>query len=135
MNETMMMELTKFLSIHKDDINKNNFKQIYVAAYNDKYGNSFVRELTNMFVKADLDFYEDREQCLYEMLSDICYNAVVEGGLNLHRELDEEPNWFGYTIFEVIDFLDQISHEEHVQLNPIDDTIYHNAPNYFITEL
>ena len=67
------------------------------------------------------------------MLENICQEALLGGEHNLHRALANENNWYGFDIYNVIDFLEQMSYNLGVRLEPIDDRIY-KAPNYFIHE-
>lgn len=122
-----------FIEDNIDLIDAGNYESVYITAYENMYDNSFVRELTQAFDKAGIDVFEARESLLYKMLEEICADAVIGGENNLHRALDNENNWYGYDIFNVIDFLEQMSYNLGVRLEPIDDRIY-KAPNYFICE-
>ena len=122
-----------FIEDNIDLIDAGNFEAVYIAAYENVYDNSFVRELTQAFDKAGIEVFEAREALLYKMLEEICADAVTDGENNLHRALDNENNWYGYDIFNIIDFLEQMSYNLGVRLEPIDDRIY-KAPNYFIYE-
>jgi hypothetical protein len=114
-------------------IESDDFIAVYNKAYDDMYDNQFVRELTTVFEQAGLDVYEAREDRLYNMLAAICELALMGGETNLHRLLDNENNWYGYDIYNVIDFLEQMQYNLGVKLVPIDDSIF-KAPNYFIME-
>lgn len=120
----------------EDNINlieTDQFEELYRTAYLDMYDNAFVRELTQVLDKAGIDVFEAREALLYKMLEAICIDAITDGENNLHRALDNENNWYGYDVYNVIDFLEQMSYNLGVTLMPIDDKIY-KAPNYFIYE-
>jgi hypothetical protein len=120
----------------EDNINlieSNDFIQVYNKVYDDMYDNQFVRELTRAFEQAGLDVYEAREDRLYNMLEAICEIALIGEENNLHRLLDNENNWYGYDIHNVIDFLEQMQYNLGVKLVPIDDYVF-KAPNYFIVE-
>ena len=120
-----------FIEDNIDLIDAGNFETVYIAAYENMYDNAFVRELTQAFDKAGIEVFEAREALLYKMLEEICADAVTDGENNLHRALDNENNWYGYDIYNVIDFIEQMSYNLGVSLEPIDDRIY-KAPNYFI---
>ena len=122
-----------FIEDNIDLIDAGNFEAVYVNAYENMYDNAFVRELTQAFDKAGIEVFEAREALLYTMLENICQEALIGGENNFHRALDNENNWYGYDIFNVIDFLEQMSYNLGVRLEPIDDRIY-KAPNYFIHE-
>ena len=122
-----------FIEDNIDLIDVGNFEAVYVNAYANMYDNAFVRELTQAFDKAGIEVFEARKALLYKMLEEICTDAVTDGENNLHRALDNENNWYGYDIFNIIDFLEQMSYNLGVKLEPIDDRIY-KAPNYFIYE-
>ena len=114
-------------------IESEDFIKVYDKVYEDMYDNQFARELTQVFRDAGLDIDECREDRLYNMLEEICKEALTGGELNLHRLLDNESNWYGYDIYNVIDFLEQMQYNLGVKLVPIDDRIF-KAPNYFIME-
>ena len=114
-------------------IDADNFVEVYNIAYDNMYDNQFVRDLTRVFEQAGLDVYEAREDRLYNMLEVICEEALTGGETNLHRLLDNENNWYGYDIHNVIDFLEQMQYNLGVRLVPIDDYVF-KAPNYFIVE-
>lgn len=114
-------------------IESEDFIKVYDKVYDDMYDNQFARELTQVFRNAGLDIDECREDRLYNMLEGICEEALTGGETNLHRLLDNENNWYGYDIYNVIDFIEQMSYNLGVSLEPIDDRIY-KAPNYFIHE-
>ena len=97
------------------------------------YDNKFARELTNVFNQAGLDVYEARKDRLCNMFERICEEALTGGETNLHRLLDNENNWYGYDIYTVIDFLEQLQYNLGVKLVPTTDRIF-RAPNYFIME-
>ena len=112
-------------------IESEDFIKVYDKVYDDMYDNQFARELTQVFRNADLDIDECREDRLYNMLEGICEEALTGGEVNLHRLLDNENNWYGYDIHNVIDFLEQMQYNLGVKLVPIDDRVF-KAPNYFI---
>lgn len=114
-------------------IESEDFIAVYNRAYEDMYDNQFVRELTQVLETAGLDVYEAREDRLYNMLEEICEKALTGGETNLHRLLDNENNWYGYDIYNVIDFLEQMQYNLGVKLVPTSDRIF-RAPNYFIME-
>jgi hypothetical protein len=114
-------------------IDAGEFIAVYNKAYEDMYDNQFVRELTRVFQQAGLDVYEARENRLYNMLAAVCGIALMGGENNLHRLLDNENNWYGYDIYNVIDFFEQMQYNLGVKLVPIDDYVF-KAPNYFIVE-
>ena len=114
-------------------IESEDFIAVYNKAYADMYDNQFVRELTQVFEQAGLDMYDDRENLLYKMLEEFCEVALTGGENNLHRLLENQNNWYGYDIYSVIDFLEQIQYNLGVKLVPTDDHIF-KAPNYFIVE-
>ena len=114
-------------------IESEDFIKVYDKVYEDMYDNQFARELTQVFRDAGLDIDECREDCLYNMLEDICGEALTGGEINLHRLLDNENNWYGYDIYNVIDFLEQMQYNLGVKLVPTRDRIF-RAPNYFIME-
>lgn len=116
-----------------DLIDAGNYESVYITAYENMYDNAFVRELTQAFDRAGIEVFEARESLLYKMLEDICTEAITGGENNLHRALDNENNWYGYDIYNVIDFLEQMQYNLGVKLVPIDDHIF-KAPNYFIME-
>ena len=122
-----------FIEDNIDLIDAGNFEDVYVNAYRDMYDNDFVRQLTQAFDKAGIEVFEARESLLYQMLEDICIEATTGGENNLHRALDDENNWYGYDIYNIIDFFEQMSYNLGVRLERIDDKIY-KAPNYFIHE-
>jgi hypothetical protein len=122
-----------FIEDNIDLIDADDFIAVYNKAYEDMYDNQFVRELTRAFEKAGLDVYEAREDRLYNMLEEICEEALTGGENNLHRLLDNENNWYGYDVYNVIDFLEQMQYNLGVKLVPITDRIF-TAPNYFIME-
>lgn len=109
------------------------FIAVYNKAYENMYDNQFVRDLTRVFEQAGLDMYEAREDRLYNMLEKICEEALTGEENNLHHLLDEENNWYGYDIYNVIDFLEQMQYNLGVKLIPTNDRIF-RAPNYFIVE-
>lgn len=120
----------------EDNINlieSEDFIAVYNKAYDDMYDNKFVRDLTRVFEQAGLDVYDAREDRLYNMLGAICELALGGGETNLHRLLDNENNWYGYDIYNVIDFLEQIQYNLGVKLVPTTDRIF-RAPNYLIME-
>ena len=114
-------------------IESEDFIKVYDKVYEEMYDNQFVRELTRAFEQAGLDVYEAREDRLYTMLEEICEEALTGGEINLHRLLDNENNWYGYDIYNVIDFLEQMQYNLGVKLIYIDDRIF-KAPNYIIVE-
>ena len=114
-------------------IESEDFIAVYNKAYENMYDNKFVRDLTRVFEQAGLDMYEAREDRLYNMLEEICEEALTGGEHNLHRLLDNENNWYGYDIYNVIDFLEQMQYNLGVKLIPTNDRIF-RAPNYFIME-
>ena len=114
-------------------IESEDFIKVYDKVYDDMYDNQFARELTQVFRNAGLDIDECREDRLYNMLSAICEMALSGGETNLHRLLDNENNWYGYDIYNVIDFLEQLQYNLGVKLVPTSDRIF-RAPNYFIVE-
>lgn len=114
-------------------IESEDFIKVYDKVYDDMYDNQFARELTMAFDKAGLNVYEAREDRLYNMLEGICEEALTGGEVNLHRLLDNENNWYGYDIYNVIDFLEQMQYNLGVKLVPTTDRIF-TAPNYFIME-
>ena len=116
------------------DLIETDLQQFYHNLYIQLYNNGFVRKITEALEYAKIDTSFVRQACLYSLFEDICSEAVTGGEQNLHRLLDNEPNWFGYTIEEVIDQLKQDSFNLAVDLIPIDDKIF-NAPNYIIKEL
>lgn len=122
-----------FIEDNIELIDSEKFEDVYNNAYNNMYDNLFVRELTRAFDQAGIDVFEAREALLYEMLENICREAISGGENNLHRALDNENNWYGYDIHNVIDFIEQMSYNLGILLDPIDDRIY-KAPNYFIYE-
>ena len=129
----MTNAIKAFIEDNIDLIDAENFEAVYIIAYENMYDNAFVRELTQAFDKAGIEVFEAREALLYKMLEDICSEAITGGEINLHRALDNENNWYGFDIHNVVDFLEQMSHNLGVSLLPIDDRIY-KAPNYFIYE-
>lgn len=114
-------------------IESEDFIAVYNKAYEDMYDNKFVRELTKVFDQAGLDVYEARIDRLCNMFEEICQEALTGGENNLHRLLDNENNWYGYDIYNVIDFLEQMQYNLGVKLVPTTDRIF-RAPNYFIME-
>ena len=130
---TMNNAVKAFIEDSIDLIDGGNFEAVYVNAYENMYDNTFVRELTQAFDKAVIEVFEAREALLYKMLEDICSEALTGGEVNLHRALDNENNWYGFDVHNVVDFLEQMSHNLGVKLVPIDDYVF-KAPNYFIME-
>ena len=122
-----------FIEDNIDLIDADDFIAVYNKAYEYMYDNQFVRELTRAFEQAGLDVYEAREDRLYNMLEEICEEALTGDENNLHRLLDNENNWYGYDIYNVIDFLEQMQYNLGIKLIPVDDPIF-KAPNYFIVE-
>lgn len=114
-------------------IESEDFIKVYDKVYEDMYDNKFARELTQVLESAGLDVYEAREDRLCNMLEEICEEALTGGENNLHRLLDNENNWYGYDIYNVIDFLEQMQYNLGVKLVPTTDRIF-RAPNYFIME-
>lgn len=114
-------------------IESEDFIKVYDKVYEDMYDNQFARELTQVFRNAGLDVDECREDRLYNMLEEICEEALTGGEINLHRLLDNENNWYGYDIYNVIDLLEQIQYNLGVKLVPIGDRVF-KAPNYLIME-
>ena len=114
-------------------IESEDFIKVYDKVYDDMYDNQFARELTQVFRNAGLDIDECREDRLYNMLEEICEEALTGGEINLHRLLDNENNWYGYDIYNVIDFLEQMQYNLGVKLVPIGDRVF-KAPNYLIME-
>lgn len=114
-------------------IESEDFIKIYDKVYEDMYDNKFARELTNVFNQAGLDVYEARKDRLCNMYERICEEALTGGETNLHRLLDNENNWYGYDIHDVIDFLEQFQYNLGVKLVPTSDRIF-RAPNYIIVE-
>lgn len=114
-------------------IDAGEFTAVYNKAYENMYDNQFVRDLTRVFEQSGIDVYEAREDRLYNMLEEICEEALTGGEINLHHLLDNENNWYGYDIYNVIDFLEQMQYNLGVKLVPINDRIF-TAPNYFIVE-
>lgn len=114
-------------------IESEDFIKVYDKVYNDMYDNQFARELTQVFKNADLDIEDCREDRLYNMLEAICELALGGDENNLHRLLDNENNWYGYSIYDVIDFFEQLQYNLGVRLVPVDDRIF-KAPNYIIVE-
>ena len=114
-------------------IESEDFIKVYDKVYEDMYDNQFARELTQVFRNAGLDVDECREDRLYNMIEEICEEALTGGENNLHRLLDNENNWYGYDIYNVIDFLEQMQYNLGVKLVPIDDYVF-KAPNYLIME-
>ena len=114
-------------------IESEDFIKVYDKIYEDMYDNQFARELTQVFRNAGLDVDDCREDRLYNMLEEICEEALTGGEINLHRLLDNENNWYGYDIYNVIDFLEQMQYNLGVKLVPTTDRIF-RAPNYFIME-
>ena len=114
-------------------IESEDFIKVYDKVYDDMYDNHFAIELTQVFRDAGLDIDECREDRLYNMLEKICEEALTGPEINLHRLLDNENNWYGYDIYNVIDFLEQIQYNLGVKLVPITNRIF-RAPNYFIME-
>lgn len=112
-------------------IESEDFIKVYDKVYDDMYDNQFARELTQVFRDAGLDIDECREDRLYNMIEEMCEEALTGGEINLHRLLDNENNWYGYDIYNVIDFLEQMQYNLGIKLVPIDDRIF-KAPNYFI---
>ena len=115
-------------------IESEDFIKVYDKVYDDMYDNQFARELTQVFRDAGLDIDECREDRLYNMLEAICEIALVGDETNLHRLLDNENNWYGYDIHNVIDFLEQMQYNLGVKLVPIEDRVF-KAPNYLIMEI
>ena len=122
-----------FIEDNIDLIDADDFISVYNKAYEDMYDNQFVRELTRSFEQAGLDVYDAREDRLYNMLEEICEEALTGGEINLHRLLANENNWYGYDIYNVIDLLEQMQYNLGVKLVPIDDRVF-KAPNYIIVE-
>lgn len=122
-----------FIEDNIDLIDAEDFIAVYNKAYDDMYDNQFVRDLTRAFRAADLDIEDCREDRLYNMLEAICEIALGGGDNNLHRLLDNENNWYGYSIHDVIDFFEQLQYNLGVKLIPVDDRIF-KAPNYIIVE-
>lgn len=114
-------------------IESGDFIKVYDKVYYDMYDNQFARELTKVFRAADLDIEDCREDRLYNMLEGFCDSALTDGENNLHRLLDNENNWYGYSIHDVIDFFEQLQYNLGVKLIPVDDRIF-RAPNYIIVE-
>lgn len=114
-------------------IESEDFIKVYDKVYEDMYDNQFARELTQVFRNAGLDIDDCREDRLYNMLEEICEEALTGGEINLHRLLDNENNWYGYDIYNVIDFLEQMQYNLGVKLVPIGDKVF-KAPNYLIME-
>lgn len=114
-------------------IESEDFIKIYDKVYEDMYDNKFAKELTNVFNQAGLDVYEARKDRLCNMFERICEEALTGGETNLHRLLDNENNWYGYDIYNVIDFLEQLQYNLGVKLVPTRDRIF-RAPNYIIME-
>ena len=112
-------------------IESEDFIAVYNRAYENMYDNKFVRDLTRVFEQAGLDVYEAREDRLYNMLEEICEEALTGDENNLHRLLDNENNWYGYDIYNVIDFLEQMQYNLDVKLIPTNNRIF-RAPNYLI---
>ena len=122
-----------FIEDNIDLIESEDFIAVYNKAYENMYDNHFVRDLTQVFEQAGLDVYEAREDRLYNMLEEICEEALTGEENNLHRLLDNENNWYGYDVYNVIDFLEQMQYNLGVKLVPIDDRVF-KAPNYLIME-
>lgn len=122
-----------FIEDNIDLIDTEDFIGVYNKAYEDMYDNQFVRELTIAFEQAGLDVYEARKDRLCNMLEEICEEALTGGEINLHRLLDNENNWYGYDIYNVVDFFEQFQYNLGVNLVPTSDRIF-KAPNYLIVE-
>ena len=116
------------------DVIETDLYEFYNNLYTQLYNNGFVRRLTEVLQEAGINTTQVREDCLYDLFEEISSEAITGGAQDLHRLLDDEPNWFGYTIEEVIDLLKQNSFNLGIQLIPNDDKIF-NAPNYTVTEL
>lgn len=116
------------------DVIETDLYEFYNNLYRQLYNNGFVRRLTEVLQEAGINTTQVREDCLYDLFEKISSEAITSGAQDLHRWLDDEPNWFGYTIEEVIDLLKQNSFNLGIQLIPNDDKIF-NAPNYTVTEI
>ena len=114
-------------------IESDDFIKVYDKVYEYMYDNQFARELTQVFRDAGLDIDECREDRLYNMLENICKEALTGSENNLHRLLDNENNWYGYDIYNVIDFFEQLQYNLGVKLVPTNNRIF-RAPNYLIME-
>lgn len=130
----MTNEVKAFIEDNITLIESGDFIKVYDKVYNDMYDNQFATELTKVFKKADLNIDDSREDRLYELLERICEEATSGGENNLHRLLDNENNWYGYSILDVIIFLEQLTYNLNVQLEPINDRIF-RAPNFIILPL
>ena len=117
-------------------IESGDYIKMYDLIYESMYDNQFVRELTNVLIKAgiDEDLLECRDDRVLEMIENICREAISGGESDLHRALDEENNWYGLSIHDIIDVFTQLSYNLGVNLLPNDDKIF-KAPNYWIVEL
>lgn len=116
------------------DVIETDLYEFYNNLYRQLYNNGFVRKLTETLEQANIDTDYAREACLYDLFEEISSEAITGGEQDLHRLLDNEPNWFGYTIEEVINLLEHNSFNLGIQLIPNDDKIF-NAPNYTVTEI
>ena len=132
-NSNLSSAVKAFIEDNIDLIDAEDFIAVYNKAYDDMYDNQFVRELTRVFEQSGLDVYEAREDRLYNMLEAICELALTGDEINLHRLLDNENNWYGYDIYNVIDFFEQMQYNLGVKLVPTEDYVF-KAPNYLIME-
>ena len=130
----MNNDVREFIEKHIDKIESGNYVDLYKYLYEDMYNNKFVSELTNTLMSSNIDVSEAREELLYKMLEEFCEEATYGDVTNFHRLLDNENNWYGYDIFSIIDFFEQMSYNLGVKLVPIDDKIF-NAQNYMIVSL
>ena len=127
-------KVKEFIETHIDKIESGNFEELYKYLYEGLWDNKFVAKLTNTLMSANIDVSEAREALLYDMLEGFCKEAISGGERNFHRLLDNEYNWYGYDIFSIIDFFEQMSYNLGVKLIPINDRIF-MAQNYMIESL
>ena len=132
MNKAIEKELKEFIETYIDYIDDNDFVAVFRYAEDECYNNEFVSELIEVFDEAGIDVSEGREAYLYEMLLGICGACTSTDENNVHMQLDYISNWAGYSIEEVISYLERWAINLRVNLIPKKNRIFINAPNYKI---
>lgn len=119
------------------DLIETDLYEFYRNLYTKLYNNGFVKRLTDVLEEAGIDTMQVRKDCLYDLFEEICKDVISGADDNLHRLLDDAPNWFGFTLIEVIDLFKDASFNLGFRLLPMSgsqERIFSEAPNYIIVE-
>ena len=96
--------------------------------------NTFMYKLCRALEDAGIDTDDARESLLYDLVAQMCIDAMSSGWRGFHDQMIDYLNWYGYSPDEVVEHLEKWAYNLNVKLVPTNESRFAGVPNFDIYE-